>query len=196
MFRDNYREWSGRLFADQFEPDGQNFIYRRSMKGAPIPVSAAERDRYIGVYAKFQKYSFWGTAIGTGVLIISFATYAVAIGVEPPMMTIYIGLGAIVAVSMAGHYWSWNLPARELRDRGVVGEARSRAETRRLVLARMTYGQIAIGAGAGIFFLLKARSGGDMFSGWNLFWTCFAIAALILSAVQAFRKWRLESRQP
>lgn len=92
---------------------------------------------------------------------------------------------------MTGYYWCWNLPARELRGRDTVGEARSRAEIRQLFLEKLTYGQIAVAGSGGVILLLKAR--GDMFSGWNILWTGLAAALFILCAIQAFRKWRLES---
>ena len=38
------------MFADQFEPNEQGFVYRKYMKGAPIQISAAERARYIDTF--------------------------------------------------------------------------------------------------------------------------------------------------
>ncbi len=178
------------VFADQFEEHGSGFLYRKSSKGAPIPVSAAERDRYVARFNRYIKYASW-SVLGSIVLL---AFYAAATHVDVRGEAMFYGVAAIVAAFLASYYWSWTLPARELRDRGAVGERRTRAEAMRLYLARMTYGEFAIIAGAGVFALLKARAHGDMFSGWNLFWTGLGITALVVTAVQAFRKWQLESR--
>jgi len=183
------------MFADQFEPDAQGFIYRKYMKGAPIQVSAAERDRYISTFNRYIKYAGWGISLGTVILILSVAFYATAVGVDLPESALYIGLGTIFVAFMAGHYWSWNLPARELRGRATMGKARSRAEIKQLFLEKLTYGQIAAAAGAGVILILKAHAGGNMLSGWNLLWTGLAVALFALCAIQAFRKWRFESQR-
>jgi len=191
----NHFDHIRQMFADQFEPEGQGYIYRKHMKGRPIQVSIAERDKYISAFNRFLKYSHWGIAGGTVFLSVLLVIYAVVAGVDLPEMAVYVGLGAILATFMAAYFWTWNLPTRELRERASTGETRSREEIKRLFLKRLTYGQIAAAAGAGVFLILKARAGGNMLSGWNILWTFLAIALLILSAVQAFRKWRFESLQ-
>lgn len=123
-------------FADQFEPNGQGFLYRKYMKSAPIRVSAAERDRYIAAFNRYIRYASWGTGGGTVLLAFSLIGYAAAAGVDLPEAAFYWGIGAILVASMVGYYWYWNLPARELRDRGAVGETRSRAEVSRLLLEK------------------------------------------------------------
>jgi hypothetical protein len=196
MFGGSNFDRSRKMFADQFEPDGQNFLYRKYMRGAPVRVSAAERDRYAATFDRFLKYQFWGMAAGIVVLTASVVSYAVVTNVDLPVMALYAGLGAILAAFMAGHFWIWNFPARELRGRPTIADTRSRAEMKRLYLERLTYGQIATAAGAAIVLLLRFRSGGSLLSGWNLLWTGMAAVMLVLCAVQAFRKWRLESKQP
>lgn len=183
------------MFADQFEPDAQGFVYRKYMKGAPIQVSSAERDRYITKFNRYLKYASWGMFGGLLFLGISLAIYATAAGIDLPDMPIYVGIGAIFVAFMAGYYWFWNLPARELRGRGTMGEGRSRAEIRQLFLEKLTYGQIAAGAGAGVVLLLRVKTSSDLLSGWNILWTGLAAALFILCAIQAFRKWRFESQR-
>jgi hypothetical protein len=185
-------DWARAMFADQFEADTQGFVYRKHMRGAPIQVSAAERDRYIAFFDTFLKYGSWGLTGGILALAIFLVFHATVTGIAPSDMATYGGLGIISGAFMSGYYWAWNLPARELRGRGTVGGARSRAEIRRLFLAKLTYGQIAAVAGAGVILLLKAHADGDFFSGWNALWTGLAIATFVLSAIQAFRKWRFD----
>jgi hypothetical protein len=181
-------------FADQFEPDAQGFVYRKYMKAAPIQVSVVERDRYINAFNRFTKYSAWGIGGGTVILGLSLAFYATTAGIDLPETVLYYGLGAIFVAFMAGYYWSWNLPARELRGRGTSGEARSRAEIRQRFLEKLTYGQIAASACAGAFLLLKINGTGNMLSGWHILWTGLAAALFTACAIQAFRKWRFGSQ--
>jgi len=182
-----------RMFADQFEPDGKGFLYRKFMKSASIQVSAAERDRYVAEFDRFLKYQYWGLVGSTVVLVIGAVAYATATGVDLPVVTLYVGLGVIPVASMAVYYWAWHSPARELRDRGTVGEARSREEMRRLFLARLTYGRLIIAAGIAAVLLLVAYARGNMFSGWTLLLTGYAVVVLIAVAVQASRKWRFKA---
>jgi hypothetical protein len=190
----NYDRLRG-MFADQFEPDGQGFVYRKSLRGAPVQVSAAERDRYIDLFNRFTKYAAWCIGGSTAALGLSVAAYATAARAELPTTILYCGLGAIVLAFLAANHWIWNLPARELRSRQVTGVARSRAEMRKINLQYRSYGQIAISAGAAVYLLLRFNSNGDMLSGWHLLWTVLAAIGLILCASQVFLKWRVESRK-
>jgi hypothetical protein len=193
MFRNQGLDHIQQMFADQFEPDGNNFVYRKFQKGAPVQVSAVEHDRYIETFNKHLKYGYWGGVGGMVVLIIVIAAYAFEVAVDVPELALYIGLGAIFTAFMGAYYWAWSAPARELRGRGTVGEARSRAEIRRLFLAKMTYGQIAAAVGAAAVLLLRIGSKKDLFSGWNRLWLVVAAIIVVCAAVQAFRKWRFES---
>ncbi|HEX4859607.1 MAG TPA: hypothetical protein VFV07_00130, partial [Rhizomicrobium sp.] len=84
MLRNENYERLRQKFVDQFEPDGQGFLYRKFMRDAPIPVSAAERNRYIATFDKARKYQIWGTLAGTLALIISLTAYDVTTGTKPP----------------------------------------------------------------------------------------------------------------
>ncbi len=156
------------MFAAQFEPDGNDFIYRKYSKGAPIRVSASERDRYIEVFSRGTKFRSWGIAGGTIFLILALTFYAMETNTDISRLAIFGGLGAMMAAYMASHYRAWNLPARELRDRSTIGEARSRAEMKRRLLAKLTYGEIASVAGTSVILLIQIDSKRDLFSGWNL----------------------------
>jgi hypothetical protein len=181
------------MFADQFEPDGKDYIYRKHMKGAPIQVSTSERNRYIASFNTYIKYGSWSIIGGTIILGVSLAFYAVETATDLSDIALYVGLGSITVAFMVGYYWAWNLPVRELRGRGTVGEARSRAEIKRLFLAKLTYSQIAAGAGTAVLLLIKVVWKEDSLSGWNLVWLILAAIILVMAAVQAFRKWRFDS---
>jgi hypothetical protein len=128
---------------------------------------------------------------GTIFLAVPIVLYAATAGFTLPQMALYLGLGAIFVAYMAAHFWIWNLPMRELRDRGTSGEARSRAEVKQLLLEKTTYGQIATIAGAGIVLLLKSQSNGGMLSGWNPFWAGLGAVGLVAECRSSTSKMAL-----
>ena len=192
MFANHGFDRVRQMFADQFEPDADNFVYRGSRKGAPIRVSAAERDRYVTTSNNFLKYWSWSFVGSLIVLALLVATYAAQTATDVSDMTFYVGFGVALSIFMVGYFWAWYLPARELRHRGTVGEPRPRAEMRQRMLAKLTYGEIiAIGGGALFAVLQIDRS--DPFSAWNAFWIILALFAVVTSIITAFRKWRFDS---
>jgi hypothetical protein len=106
-----------RMFAAQFQPNGSGFLYRRHTVGEPIPVSAAEKDRYIATFAKFIRLAFWTMLAGGAALLAAFVAYSFATRNEVPDLVSFSAFGVMVAVYMAAYLHAWNLPARELRRR-------------------------------------------------------------------------------
>ena len=190
---DQHFEEARQLFADQFEAEGDHYLYRRNMKEAPIQVSAAERDRYIEAYNKSTKISarlvFWAAIA----LVALFVTYSM-VSSDLPEVYLYGGVVLIIAVSLTPIYWARSKPARELRGRGAVGEARSRAEMKALRLNRLTYFDLATApmTGAVLLFMLSAKV--DLLHGWNRLWLALIALIFVLTAVRAFQKWRFDSR--
>ncbi len=93
---------------------------------------------------------------------------------------------------MVGYYWAWNAPARELERRTPVGSARTREEVRRLMLSKITYGQLGFAVLAAFALLWNASTKGDVLHGWGILWVVFAAALVVIAAIQAFRKWRFD----
>jgi hypothetical protein len=182
------------LFADQFESDGENFIYRKSLKGPPIRVTSAERETYIDRFNRSLRYSSWGVGLGTLVVLASAVWMSVQSGSDPSDAYVYIGLGALVAVYLVYYFWAWGAPARELARRPALGDARSRAEVRRLMFLRLSYGKLATAAFGGIFLVFSISGRQDVFSGWGRLWLLFAGGLIPLAGIQAFRKWRFEKQ--
>ena len=182
------------FFADQFEPDGNGFLYRQNMKDAPIRVSQAERDRYVQSYDKFTRRGFWGMTAATILLILVFVTLSVGTGQEISAAYLYAGVGVIIAGFVGASRWARGLPMRELRGRGTVGEARSRTEVSKRFFAKTSYGQIAIAAAGALVAVTKIDFHRDLFSGSNLVWSLLGAFVLGASLFAALRKWRFESR--
>lgn len=185
---------SKRLFEEQFEPEGSDFLYRRSLKGSPIRVTQRERQHFIDDYARRLRFTTWGLFTSLIVFTGAVVSWTVATGADLPDIAMYIGIGAIALVSVAYSIWVHGAPARELARRTPVGRERSRAEMRRLTLKRMTYGQLATAAFAAAVLPFTLRSHPDLFHGWSRLWLVFSAAIILLAAVQAVRKWRFETR--
>jgi hypothetical protein len=181
-------------FAAQFEKDGDGFIYRYSQKGPAIRVSPAERDAFLKQFNR----SVWliiGVILATMLVMIGGLTFYVErLGREPPQIVIYLSVAAILAASLPISYRGWGAPARALKARTPVAQARSSEEYRRLYLGKLSYGQLAFVAlfGCVVPFLASRRF--DVFSGWNRVWFVSGGGLVILCAVQAARKWRIERR--
>ena len=109
------------MFAAQFQPDGVGFLYRNHTIGEPIPVSAAERERYVAAFGKFTRYGFWAMIGGAALLLVGFVLYSMMTKSEVPDAISWSAFGAMIVVYMTAYLRAWNQPARELRQRGRQG---------------------------------------------------------------------------
>jgi hypothetical protein len=182
-------------FAGQFEPHGQDFLYRKSLKGAPILVTAAERDNFVKAYKKSQKITVFSGVALTLVSAVALVT-VYPDDQAPPEWTTTALVGVVMTVIFAMTFWSWNAPARALRGRGTMGQARTASEARRLALERISYRQFALVAGIAVFLLLRAGAKDDLLSGWNRLWLVLAVLLIVGAALQVYRKWRSERSEP
>ena len=183
---------SRQIFEDQFELSGQDYLYRRWQKGPPILVTAAERRCFIEDYGRRLRYSNWG--IFGGLLLFSALVvgWTVQSGSDFPDIPIYFGISVIAVAGIAYILRAGTAPARELGRRAVLGPARSRVEMRRVMLSKMTYGQLATTSFAGAILPFILRGDQDVFSGWGRLWLLFSGLIILLAIVQAFRKWRFD----
>ena len=105
------------MFAAQFEPRGEVFVYRKHSVGNPIEVSAAERDRYIAAFEKFTRQGFLSIVAAAVVLLAALVAYSFTTGTQVPDIIFYAAFGAMLAVYVVGYQRAWNLPLRELSGR-------------------------------------------------------------------------------
>jgi tetratricopeptide (TPR) repeat protein len=194
MFTSAADSW-GRLrqaFADQFEQDGTNFVYRRSQKGDAIRVSAEERSRFIDEFNRNVRRAKWIIYIGLALVLGAIIGFSLLSGTDLSQTAMFIGIGLVVIPYFVFYRWAWAAPARELGGRTPIAGERSPDEVRRLGFQRITYGQLAVAGFGGVMIPFIGSSRQDVFSGWNRLWLVFGGALVLLAAVQAFRKWRFE----
>lgn len=192
MFANRHFDLVRELFAEQFEAEAGGFIYRKSSKGAAIRVSAGERDAFVATFITKLRYAVLGTVVGI-LLFIGFLVLVVPEGDSSVYQTaIYAGVTGIMALFLAAYYRAWNEPMRHLERRPIAGEALTREEARRMALAKISYGHLAIVALGGFAVLWNASAKHDVLHGWGVLWPVFAGFLVILAGVQAFRKWLSE----
>jgi hypothetical protein len=182
-----------RLFADQFEPDGDGFIYRRSQKGEAIRVTSAEHQGFIDQFNRQVRYANWSIYIGVFLALGAAVLVSVLSRSDSADPVIYfcIALGTVPYFIL--YYRAWAAPARELEGRMPIAGALSTEEVRRLTFGRISYGKLAAVAAGGIVLPFFGSNRHDVFSGWNRLWLVLGAALVLLAAVQAFRKWRFEA---
>jgi hypothetical protein len=105
------------MFAAQFQPDGVGFLYRNHTIGEPIPISAAERERYVAAFAKFTRKGFWVMIGGAMLLLAVFLIYSMMTKTEVPDSISWSAFGLMVIAYMVAYLRAWNFPARDLRQR-------------------------------------------------------------------------------
>jgi ammonia channel protein AmtB len=194
MFGYNASAQQQQLFADQFEQRGDGYVYRKTLKGPPIPVSAEERQRFIGDYARHMKLVKWLLMGGFALLTTAVVCWSVETETQLNNTAFIVAIAAMALAYVAFGQWAWNQPARELEWRTPVGRERSKGEFRRALLKTKSYGQIA--APAVIVALGALRfAQKDGFTEWGYFWLLLGAVCLASFAAQAFMKWRLERKK-
>jgi hypothetical protein len=197
MYPDQSR--AQRLFAEQFKPDGNGYLYRRSCEGAAIRVTADERDRFVIAFKCGLLSAMWILYAGAGLLMIGLVLAARS---DPgrsfnsiPSMIAIVGACLIVSIPYFLYFrWIWGAPARDLRGRAPVAAERSSEEMRQVRLARLTWGQLGLAALGALVLAIPTVRREELYPGWNHFAFRAAAVLFLLIAVQALRKWRFDRR--
>jgi uncharacterized integral membrane protein len=192
MFSNPHFDRVRQVFADQFQPDGGGFLYRKSMKGAPIRVSEAERDDFVKAYNRRLRYLMWAILPATLILILLLVWLVPDTDSADSKVATWVGLAATIALFGMVHHWAWNAPARELERRPQEGAALSKDKARQLMFSRISYGQLGFAPLAGVALVWRASADTDVLHGWGLLWLIFAGLVIAAAAIQALRKWRYE----
>jgi hypothetical protein len=180
-------------FESQFEPAGEGgYLYRQNWKAVAIPVSAKERDTLARQYAVriYLVLSITVVAITVLLCVLFLRTSTHAAGQVPPAQ-IFAGMVAISLVATGLLEWIYRAPSRALKGRPAVGRERTREDVRTISFRRMTYQRLGVTAliGAGSYTYIADGA-------WDRRWIFVPPLVVLVTAVQAFRKWRFERRHP
>ncbi|CAN5452713.1 hypothetical protein BH10PSE1_BH10PSE1_07040 [soil metagenome] len=180
-------------FARQFEQDGQGFLYRKDETGPAIRINAEEQADFISGYSRALKLAGW--AMLATIVLGGFATgfYEGAFGADRKIWGV-TGMAVLLLAFVLFTLWARRAPDRALRYRVPVAPGLSKDERKRLAFAKISYGALAIGLLAVPFMLWNAARAWDILHGWGRLWIAGGAALFALIAVQAFRKWRFESK--
>jgi len=191
MFNQHF-EKARQIFSEQFVREGDDYIYRKSSKGAPVRVTAAERDGFIGRFHIWLRYASWGMLAGMLIIIMGLVLAGVDLDTTSGQAAMYVSLGFTVSAFMGAYFWAWNMPMREIGHRPILGSPLSKSEARAVAFAKITYGQLAFAAGMGVLMLFRVSDRYDIFHGWGVLWLIFSIVIILAAAAQAVRKWLFE----
>lgn len=181
------------MFANQFQGEGVNTVYRRDSRAAPVRVSPQERDDFITAFRRFTIGAEWAMSIGVIALVGVIVLLAFQSDGEIPQLVTYVSLALLIAAFVGANFWAWYAPARALNGRVPAGKALTPEDVKRQAFASLSYGKLATGAGAVLIALLALAGRVDIWHGWGRLWLAFVGAVGFLIVVQAVRKWRFES---
>ena len=131
---------------------------------------------------------FWGVVAGVIVLVGAM----VALFDQPDGRVTIAGTMALGGFAVWLHLRSWRRPERELARRLPSFPALDRTAARREKLSRVTWGNLALGPVFAVVLASRAWGDGGGVQGWTALWIAAGVALVVVSAVQAWRKWRME----
>jgi hypothetical protein len=104
MFKD-YFERVHRSFANQFEADGSEYVYRKNMKGPAIRVGAREKERMVAAFDRILPWTMYGMLAAVLLLIALAVMLLPDISDADSQILIYVGLVFTVALYLALFVW-------------------------------------------------------------------------------------------
>jgi len=182
-------------FANRFEPDGTDFLYRKNLREAPIRVTAAERDAFIDDFREAMFWAYWLLMGGTVVSIVVPIFLMIRIpGLDAPYL-VFLFLALFFTIYMAIYYQAANAPSVALQSRAVAGTGRSREEARAIMLSKVSWRNLGLAALAFAFALFRLSLRIDLTAGWNRLWLAGAAALYGFVGYRAYQKLRYGSAE-
>lgn len=194
MFKPGLIDRTRRMFADQFEADGDDFLYRKYRKGAPIRVTPRERDDFVAAFERDYPRTYLAMIVGSFLILLGLAMIAVIIERDLSKPAIYAAVGSVSALFLLVHLRVWSAPARALEHRPAVGQERSRAEMRGIMTAGTSYRYHFMMLTLFLMLLFSFTLREDPFSGWDMFLIAFYTVVSVMTVSLILRKWRFDRR--
>ena len=188
IFKSNL-EYQEQLFLNQFEQDGDRFLYRKYGRGAPIPVSIEEREGFRLQYRKASRRMIWG-AVLIVCAAIAFGSWIAPEFIDdgPGIMVICLSVIGVIAILSVRNTTA---PARALERRSPVGIEISKDEWRARHFAATSWkllGALFL-ASTIVCVTLLSRSEFEEWS--DYLWTIGSGVLSILGARALWLKYRL-----
>jgi hypothetical protein len=185
LFENTPLDRTRHAFSQQFEAEGQGYLYRLGQRGAAYLVSDEERNTFVNRYT-FQIYGLAFLLVG-GILGIVFAvgTYTDQMASPPSDETIVTDIIACFAALIVLYFmvaqWIWKAPARALSRRSAVRMDRSTEAAVEAKYSKISWGQLGLGVFAIGFLIFKFGQKYDLTQGPGLIFTgLIALGSIIL----------------
>lgn len=185
-------------FVDQFQQDGDAYLFRKALRGAAIRVTAAERDAFIADFDKSLRRSTRIFVLAIVAITLVAIGGAVALELAEPWMTIAITAPFIVALAtfVTVIIRSYGAPARSLAHRVAIAPPLTRSDARKMALDQLRWSHFASFAALFAVATWQIHINWDITRGWGRIWLVLAAVMAIGIAVQAYRKWRHDRKEP
>jgi len=181
-------------FLKQFEPDGEDFIFRPNLRAPGVRVTRAERDRLMEERKTRSRRQVWIAVPAMMGIIIGYSVAENYLRFAKPFeMPVIVGLTMVVVFFVVRRELRFERRALQefLKDRPIVAPARTREEGLRAHFRQMTWSQIGALAGLLVAVTLRGFARHHLSLWENRFWLlCAAIFFFFLFAAIAYRKWR------
>ena len=182
-------------FSAQFESDSKGgYLYRHGEQGAAIPVTAAERDRFVATFERQSRRWLLGLLVATTAAIIATVIIATALHLNQASRNVTIAAMVVVLVAaiLMWSYRAYDMPRRALASRASTGIVRSREEARKIARKRQSWGQI-LGVFTTVVMIVAAQAlRHDVLHGWGRLWLLFLAFGIVGSGYAAIRKWQAQ----
>jgi hypothetical protein len=178
-------------FLAQFEPDGEDFLYRSVATRTPIRVTAAERQAFLDAFERHAGSLKW---ILIGGIVASTAFMLADMSILHVQHGFYFVMAAYAA-SFAAYFYVYarlkHAPERLLRDRVPAGMQLNWLERYERRVAATSWRELL---SHGVFLALTFAGplsghgpGGD----WNRLWLAAAVLLFTLFGFSVFQKLRI-----
>jgi hypothetical protein len=182
-----------RSFANRFEPDGADYLYRKNIREAPIRVTAAEREAFIADFRRTVSWAHWIVVGGTVVSIFAPVLLALAVPEVNTHYLLFLFLALFFVVYMMIYQQASAAPSVALRSRSAAGPARTREEARAITLSKVSWRSLGIAALGFAFALFRLSLRFDLTTGWSRLWLVGAAALYVFVGYRAYQKLRYGS---
>jgi hypothetical protein len=194
MFKSGQIEYFRSSFAEQFEADGDGYLYRKFRKGAPVRVTARERNDFVATFERRYKSAYLTMVIGLFILMVAMVTIAFAAGYDLEKYVVYSVLTCWSSLFLFAHYRIWNAPARALGRRPKLGGERSRAEMRNIMIAEESYLKFVGLLVLFLMLLLNLATQSEPLGYFDMALMTLYIVMIPITAWLILRKWRFDRR--
>ena len=148
---------------------------------------------FIADFRRKFRWLIWGFSGALIVAILLVTVLVPTVDGETNKWWIYCLVGVAIIPLTFINLRLWDAPARNLDRRTAVGRKRSRSEVKRLLLAEMSWLQLAASTVFLPITLILFASDWDIWHGWGILWPTFVGAVTLALLYQMFRKWQISA---